>query len=67
MVNKLTSNNAIMTKEISKNKKYSFNIKRIEEIFNLLIQVWHLKHLGNHTIPTTEQIKKKKYWKCHDS
>jgi hypothetical protein len=39
MVNKLTSNNAITTKEISKNKKYSFNIKRIEEIFNLLIQV----------------------------
>lgn len=29
MVNNLTSKNAITTKEISKNKKYSFNIKRI--------------------------------------
>ena len=42
---------------------YDFNVKKANKFFNLLLEKKHLRLPTNHVIPSTEELKGKKYCK----
>lgn len=48
---------------VNENKECSFDMKRVEEIFNHLIRGRKIKLNDNHTVFTTNSVKGKKYYK----
>jgi hypothetical protein len=54
-------------KSVDDNKKYSFDISQADKIFDFLLEKGQIKLTGNHKIPSAEELKKKKYYKYHNS
>jgi hypothetical protein len=49
------------------NEKYGFDVNKADKIFDLLLQEGQIKLSPNHTIPTTEELKNRKYCKWHNA
>ena len=48
-------------------EKYSFDVNKADIIFDLLLKEKQIQISPNHTIPSAEKLKKRKYCKCHNS
>jgi hypothetical protein len=46
---------------------YDFNVKKVDKIFDLLLEMKQLRLPANHVIPLAEEIKGKKYCKFHNA
>jgi hypothetical protein len=46
---------------------YDFNVKKVDKIFNLLLEKKQLRLLINHVIPLAKKLKGKKYCKLHNA
>jgi hypothetical protein len=46
--------------------RFMFDITKCDKLFDVLLQNNVIRLTGGHTIPTAEQITRKKYCKCHD-
>jgi hypothetical protein len=50
-----------------KEKKYDFNITKADKIFDLLLREKQIQLPAGHTIPSAEELGKKRYCKWHNS
>ena len=48
-------------------KKFNFDITKANKIFDYLLKKGQIKLIGNHRIPSAEELKKKRYCKYHNS
>jgi hypothetical protein len=48
-------------------EKFTFNIIKVDKIFDLLVQKDQIKLSPNHVIPSAEELKKIKYCKWHNA
>ena len=46
---------------------YDFDVKKADRIFDLLLEKKQLRLPANHVIPSTEELKGKKYYKFHNA
>ena len=49
-----------------KENTYDFDVKKADRIFDLLLKKKQLRLPTNHVIPSTEELKEKKYYKFHN-
>ena len=47
-------------------EKYEFDATKVDRIFDLLLQEEQIKLSPNHTIPSAEELKNRKYYKWHN-
>jgi len=48
-------------------KKFNFDIMKADKMFDYLLEKGQIKLIGNHKIPSDEELKKKRYCKYHNS
>jgi hypothetical protein len=48
-------------------EKFGFDITKIDNIFDMLLQQGQIELSQFHTIPSEEELKKMKYWKWHNA
>jgi hypothetical protein len=48
-------------------EKYSFDINKVYQIFDFLLRKKQIQLSPNHNIPSADELKNKKYYKCHNS
>ena len=53
-------------KEVS-GERYDFDVSKADKIFDLLLQEKHIALPPNHVLPSPEELKRKKWWKWHNS
>jgi hypothetical protein len=53
-------------KEVS-GEKHDFDVNKAEKIFDLRMQEKHLSLPSNHVLPSPEELKKKKWYKWHNT
>ena len=59
-------NNGSQSGNNFRDKKYNFDLSKIEQIFDLLLKDGQIKLPDGHKIPSAEEMKDKKYCKWHD-
>jgi hypothetical protein len=47
-------------------EKYGFDVTKADKIFDLLLQEGQIKLSPNHTIPSADELKNRKYYKWHN-
>jgi hypothetical protein len=48
-------------------EKFGFDITKIDNIFDMLLQQGQIELSQFHTIPSEEELKRMKYWKWHNA
>ncbi|OWM82840.1 hypothetical protein CDL15_Pgr029201 [Punica granatum] len=49
------------------NNEYSFDLSRLDDIFDFLLIAGHIKLLAGHRMPSAEELKNREYCKYHNS